>query len=302
MPRVPKTETTAAYTRPSTFVSLLSGWVQQGLDSFFATQRILVDLAIRQNTSAIKTFREGITESEASDSVSKILMEIAVEGTSNYIEAQHLLLDMAEQENEILMNGVKQRVGENETAMAVTNVVRRSVETFIEMQQNFLMMAKKRTQGYLQGADGDRKGLVDMASEAMEEFANAQKRFLDVISEETSGKKKDHQKVPRTTLVELGQAATESFIEAQKKLLDLAGQQVNVSMQAATRALELNSPVRLMPMAEVAGESIRSFVDAEKALLHTMKKVRTQATAQPESPRPHRGRRVKSRKEKAAAA
>ena len=46
----------ANHERPSSFVSLLSGWAQQGLESFFATQRILVDLAMRQNTNAMKSF------------------------------------------------------------------------------------------------------------------------------------------------------------------------------------------------------------------------------------------------------
>ncbi len=30
--------------RESSFVSLLSGWVQQGVENLFATQRIMVDL------------------------------------------------------------------------------------------------------------------------------------------------------------------------------------------------------------------------------------------------------------------
>jgi hypothetical protein len=42
MPRV-SNHAPATYERPSSFVSLLSGWVQQGVESFFATQRILVD-------------------------------------------------------------------------------------------------------------------------------------------------------------------------------------------------------------------------------------------------------------------
>jgi hypothetical protein len=41
-----------AHARPSSLVSLLSGWVQQGMESFFATQRILVDVAMRQNFSS----------------------------------------------------------------------------------------------------------------------------------------------------------------------------------------------------------------------------------------------------------
>jgi hypothetical protein len=112
----------ATHERPSSFVTLLSGWVQQGMESFFATQRILVDLAMRQNTNAMKTIREGLSESDTKDSPTKILTELAVEGTANYIEAQRILLDLAQQENEIVMNGVKERVSDYGTAVAMTNV------------------------------------------------------------------------------------------------------------------------------------------------------------------------------------
>jgi hypothetical protein len=303
---MPRTATmpSVLYERPSTFISLLSGWVQQGLESFFATQRILVDLAMRQNTNAMKGFREGFAETEEKDSALKILTEIAVEGSANYIEAQRLLLDMAQQENEIIMNGVKERVGDYGAAVAITNVVRRSIETFIEMQQNFLLLASKHTQNWLKGEKKEQSGLISLAGEAMEEFATAQKKFLDVISEETSGKM-EHKKLPKTDITELGKKATESFIEAQKKLLDLAGQQVNVNLQAASRAMDLKVPVRLLPMAEMAGESVKSFVDAEKALLNTMKKARTHARqvareVKEEAEKPTRRRRAR-RPRKAAA-
>ncbi|HUO60767.1 MAG TPA: hypothetical protein VMU24_08880 [Candidatus Acidoferrales bacterium] len=299
---MPRTATAPPVERPSTFISLLSGWVQQGLESFFATQRILVDLAMRQNTNAMKTFREGLAETETKDSALKILTEIAVEGSANYIEAQRLLLDMAQQENEIIMNGVKERVGEYDGAVAMTNVVRRSIETFIEMQQNFLLLASKHTQGWLQpGEKKEHNTLAGLASEAMEEFASAQKKFLDVISEETSAKK-EHKKVQKTEIIELGRKATESFIEAQKKLLDLAGQQVNVNLQAAGRVLDLKAPVRLLPMAEMAGESVKSFVDAEKALLNTMKKARTHTKKEEEEEKPTARRRHVRRPRKTARA
>jgi hypothetical protein len=283
----------AAHERPSSFVSLLSGWVQQGLESFFATQRILVDLAMRQNNSAMKTIRQGISESEAKDTPMKILTEIAVEGSANYIEAQRILLDMAQQENEIVMNGVKERVDKYGTAVALTNVIRRSVDTFVEMQQNFLVLASKRTQGWLQNSPDaksqEASGLAGLASEAMEEFVAAQKKFLDVISEETSapigGKEHATRKSSRTDLAKLGREAAEAFIDAQKKLLDLAGQQANVNMQAAGRVMDLKAPVRLLPIADIAGESVKSFVDAEKALLNSMTKARAHVTAEPKTRR-----------------
>ncbi|MGA3125661.1 MAG: hypothetical protein ABSD13_03020 [Candidatus Korobacteraceae bacterium] len=264
--------------RPSSFVSLLSGWAQQGIESFFATQRILVDLAMRENTSAIKSIRQGLSASEGKDSPMKILTEIAVEGSANYVEAQRILLDLAQQENDIVMNGVKERVGGYGTAVALTNVIRRSIDAFVEMQQNFLVLANKRTQSWLQSAP-DVSGLAGLANEAMEEFVAAQKRFLDVISEEASGEaKKEHagKKTSKTELAQLGRDAADAFIDAQKKLLDLAGQQANVNMQAASRAMELKMPIRLLPVADIAGESVKSFVDAEKALLNSMMKTRNQ--------------------------
>ena len=51
----------APMARESSFVNLLSGWVQQGVENFFATQRILVDLAMRQNGTVIDVLREKLT-------------------------------------------------------------------------------------------------------------------------------------------------------------------------------------------------------------------------------------------------
>ena len=272
--------------RPSSFVSLLSGWVQQGMESFFATQRILVDLAMRQNTSTMKTIRQGITDAKAKESPMNILTEIAVEGSANYIEAQRILLDMAQQENELVLNGVKDRVGDYKTAVAMTNVMRRIIETFIEMQQNFLVLASKKTQGYLQnseGKDDEANGLVSLAGEAMDEFVKAQRKFIDLVAEETSGEAKDShpgKKADRKAIAELGREAADCFIDAQKKLLDLAGQQVNVSLQSASRAADIKMPFRVLPMADIAGDSLKSFVDAEKALFNSMSKPRPHVTAE----------------------
>jgi hypothetical protein len=212
----------------------------------------------------------------------KILTEVAVEGTANYIEGQRVLLDLAQQENQIVMEGIKERLGGYDSAVAMTNVIRRSIDTFVEMQQNFLVLASKRTQGWLQPAEEgkakDGYGLVGIASEAMDEFVSAQQKFFDVLSEETKaeGAKKEHvgRKASKAELASLGREAAESVIDAQKKLLDLVGQQVNVNMQAAGRAFDLKMPIRLLPMADMAGESVKSFVDAEKALLKSMSKSR----------------------------
>src|ERR1700760_356111 len=128
-----------AHARPSSIVSLLSGWVQQGMESFFATQRILVDVAMRQNASAMKAMRESLSDPEHSPVA--LLTELAVEGTANYIDAQRILLDLVQRENELLMEGMKERTIGSNPATAMVNLVRRTVDGFVDMQQEFLTMA-----------------------------------------------------------------------------------------------------------------------------------------------------------------
>jgi hypothetical protein len=306
MPRK-SSQPVSTHERPSTFVSLLSGWMQQGLESFFATQRILVDLAMRQNTNAMKTIREKLSDSEAKDTPLKVLAEVAVEGTANFVEAQRILLDLAQQENDIVMNGVKERVGEYGSAVAFTNIIRRSIDNFVEMQQNFLVLANRRTQGWLQDGAGKDAGLVGLASEAMDEFVTAQEKFFDMISEETKGEGEKGRKVAKTELVKLAREAADSFIDAQKKLLDLAGQQVNVNLQSAGRTFDMKSPIQLMPMADIAGEGVKSFVDAEKALVDSMMKSRTHTRANAKehakvAPKARRAKPAAHRKARAKAA
>src|SRR5512141_2660638 len=117
----------------STFLSLLSGWVQQGIESFFATQRVLVDVAMRQNAIAMKSLRDVLSDPE--NSPTAIFTELAVEGTSSFIDAQRILLTLVEQENELIMNGVKERVTGVAPAVAMTDLMRRSIATFVDMQQ-----------------------------------------------------------------------------------------------------------------------------------------------------------------------
>jgi hypothetical protein len=282
---------------PPSFFSLLSGWVQQGFENFFATQRILVDLAVRQNAAVIKSLREGL--SDPKNGPVAILTEVAVEGTANFVEAQRILLNLVQQENEILMNGVKERVGGSMAATAMTDVLRRSVDNFVDMQQKFLTIANKHTQNWLESAKAGKpfvgSQMVEYAREAMSNFVTAQKKFLDVIAEETekvtSGKHdKTGKKVNATELSKLAREAANALIEAQKSLLDLGGQQMNVNLQAASRAMEnMSGAFKMVPVAKLSGEGVRSFVDAEKAMMDSMLKPFEKKPATPKKahrPRP----------------
>ncbi len=140
----------------SSFVSLLTGWAQQGVQSFFATQRILLDLAMRQNASIMHSVRQQLSDPHHSPAA--ILGEVAGEGVTNFIEGQKILLDLGQKQNEILMTGVKERIGDWPAAQAMTDLLRRSVDTFVDMQREFLKIAGKQTHTLGRGGEG-RKAL-----------------------------------------------------------------------------------------------------------------------------------------------
>jgi len=265
--------------RESSFVSLLSGWAQQGVQSFFATQRILLDLAMRQNASLMHSVRQQL--SDPNHSPTAILSDVTAEGMANFIEGQKILLELGQKQNEILMNGVKERVGEWPAAEAVTDLLRRSVETFIHMQQEFLKIAGKQTHNWVEAVKAGKpyqsEHVIELAREAMENFVKAQKHFMDVIAEETAkatGSKHTNgaKKMKKTELSQLARHATESFIEAQRKLVDVAGRQMNANVKTAGKTLELLRPFPFLPLTELTREGVKSYVDAQKELMEVMVK------------------------------
>jgi hypothetical protein len=274
-----KSESSRNHSRESSFVSLLSGWAQQGVQSFFATQRILVDLAMRQNASLMHSVRQQL--SDPTHSPTAILGEVTAEGMTNFIEGQKILLELGQKQNEILMSGVKERVGEWPAAQAVTDLLQRSVETFIHMQQEFLKIAGKQTHTWVEAAKAGKpyqtEQVVELAQEAMETFVKAQKHFMDVIAEETAratGSRHTNgmKKMKKTELSQLAREATESFIDAQRKLVDVAGRQMNAGVKTAGKTLELLRPFPFLPLAELTREGVKSYVDAQKELMDVMVK------------------------------
>jgi len=275
-----KTDTSRTHPRESSFVHVLSGWAQQGVQSFFATQRILLDLAMRQNASVMNTLRKQLTDPQHSPTA--ILSEIAGEGMNNFIEGQKILLELGKQQNHILMSGMKERMGDWPAAQATTDMLRRSVLAFINMQHEFLNSASKQTHSWMESAKAGRpyetKELIAVAREGMENFMKAQKQFLDIIAEETtkatSGKHHNgaEKKIKKTELAEVARQATEALMDAQKKLVDVAGRQMHATVKTAGTALELMRPISFVPFAELTREGVKSYVDAQKALMDAVVK------------------------------
>jgi len=280
MPVKAKPEPHTARDRGPSAVSLLSEWARQGAESFFATQRILLDLVMRQNTNTINAVRERFAGATAAPAAA--LTEMAGEGMSNFIAAQRVLLHLAQRENELVMTGVKERAGRLAPVAVMSDLLRRSVDTFIDMQQHFLTIAAKQTDMWIdatkEGTPFEGKGLAELAREGMDNFVRSQKKFLDIVAEETANATNGHAAVKggkKTELTELAREGVEAFIDAQKKLLDVAAQQMSVNVKTVKKAADVVNPFHLpvkSTLADLTRQTVDSFVAAQKALLDVMAK------------------------------
>jgi hypothetical protein len=165
-------------------------------------------------------------------------------------------------------------------AVAMTDLVQRSLDTLIGMQRELLTTTNKQALELLESKGGKTERtaqLVEFAREGVESFTRAQKKFLDVVAQETAKAtrgKPEHNGKPakKTELTQLAREAGNAFVEAQKRLLDVMGQQMNVNLDVASRTLEMMSPSRLIPMANLTSEGVRNFVDRETALIGSIVK------------------------------
>ena len=268
----------SVHPKQSSLLSLLSGWGQQGAQTLFATQRILLDLAMKQNASVMHAVRQQLSDPHRSPTA--ILSEVAEDGMTNFLEGQKVLLELGKQQNEILMGGVKERVGDCPRRRAMIDLLRRSVDTFIQMQEEYLKIASTQTHTWLESAKAGKpyqpEHLLDLAREGMETFAKTQKRFLDVISDETakatSGKSEPGRKTKPTELPELARQATDSLLEAQKRLVDIAGKQMTAGVKTAGKTMEMVKPFPFIPLNELTRDVVKSYVDAQKSLMDVMVK------------------------------
>jgi hypothetical protein len=245
------------------------------IDLWYRERYSLIYAAVQQSEASMPTH----TKPHDEQSPLAILTELAVEGTSSLVESQRTLLSLAQQENDIVLNGIKDRIGGFLPAIAMTDLVRRSLDTLLGMQQELLTTTSKQTLEWLQSERAQTgKGaapLVEFAREGVETFTRAQKKFVEVLAQEAgraaSGKKEYEDKAAkRTELIHLAREAGNAFIGAQKRLLDVFGQQMNVNIDATTRAIEMVAPARLVPVANVTTKGVRDFVNAEKSLIGSM--------------------------------
>src|SRR5579871_2750531 len=186
------TKTIAAV--PGAVASTLASWARQGMESFVATQKILLDLTAQQNSLALGFVRERINFSPLRPLTG--LVELTGQSIANFVAAQKILLDLAASENALVQTGVKEGLGLSGVPAALTDAMRDGVNAFVAMQKKFLDMVDVQSRAAVdaikEGKPFEGKDLADVAREGVENFVHTQKKFLDLVTEvtrtETDGK------------------------------------------------------------------------------------------------------------------
>ena len=290
MPAKANPEPAATWYQVSPF-SVFAGWAKQATESFFATQRILLDLVMRQNATTMTAIRERL--SEVRSVPMEAMTEMAGDGISNMIAAERVLLHLAQRENEILVGAAQERAGVTPPGAAVTNAIRRTIDSLIDMQLHFLTIASKQADQLVESAKAGKpfngKAMPELVRESVETFVRAQKRFLDVIAEETAHWTEgvtNHTNGRKTELAELAREATEAYIDAQKKELDVAALQGEASMNTVRTLFEVLNPLQPAIVKEFTRSTVENFVGAERALFDIIAKPpRAAAPAHPHAPK-----------------
>src|SRR5581483_7089750 len=98
MPTAVRPESGRTHSREPSFMSLLSGWAQQGVQRLFASEGIIVDIAMGQNASLMHALAQ--KASDPPHSPTAILSEIGGQGINNLLEGHKVLLGLAQEHNE----------------------------------------------------------------------------------------------------------------------------------------------------------------------------------------------------------
>jgi len=265
------TKTTAAAS--ASLASTLAGWARQGMESFVATQKILLDLTAQQNSLALGFVRERINFSPLRPLTG--MVELAGQSLANFVAAQKILLDLAAGENALLQAGIKEGLGLSGVPAALTDAWRDGVNAFVGMQKKFLDMVNNQSQAaitaFKEGKPFEGKNLGEVARESVENFVHTQKKFLDLVTDvthaETNGKaRKGAKPAAQVKLTELAKDGMDKFVDSQKKLLDLATNQIEGAMKAAGELVR-PSPEPSTSLGDFARRGIENFINAQKSLL-----------------------------------
>jgi len=258
---------------PAALASTLAIWAREAMESFVATQKILLDLTAQQNSLALGFVRERVNFSPLRPLTG--MVELAGQSMAHFVAAQKVLLDLVAEENALFQAGLKDGIGLTGMPAAATDAMREGVNTLVGMQKKFLDLAAHQTKAakdaITEGKPFEGKDLAEVARESVDIFVQTQKKFLDLVTEvthlEANGKgRKALKPAERRKMAQLAKDGMDKFGESQRQLLDLATKQIESTIKSAQEMVR-PSPEPSTSARDVARRGVENFINAQKSLL-----------------------------------
>jgi len=253
----------------------VAGWVRQGIESFMASQKILLDLTAQQNALVIGMVRERLSEPLRADLA---IAKIVDKSVQNLSAAGKILLDLAGGETELVVDGVKEAVPLPAPAGNVANLLRHRLTTLIDLQKRLLEAAAEQTheavESYQDGKLMDAGArAVELARQGLENLVETEKKFLDLAVHEvnaaTKSDGKEHKAAPDRykILTQLVRDGGEKYMHAQKEMLNLAVDQMESAGKTVGNRLESARSEALTSWSKLAEKIVHNFATAQKSLM-----------------------------------
>ena len=253
----------------------LMGWARQGIQSFVAAQKIVLDLAAQENALFCRMVRENLGKPGYRPGAT--LARLTDKGVKNVTTAGKILLDLAAGETALVVEGVKEGLRLPVAAGAAVEILRHRMETLVGMQKCLLDVAAEETHAMaesFQEGEGLAAGakVAEMARRGIEAFVESEKKFLDLATREVSvasngGKPSAKPPERMEVLTKLAREGADKYVDAQKRLFDLAIEQLEAVSEAKDeRKTAARKPVQ-HPWGELTEKSVKNLVAAEKSLL-----------------------------------
>jgi hypothetical protein len=200
--------------------------VGKSVQNFMEAQRVLLDIAARENHIIVDGLRPGFSGTPAEG-----LAEVVRRGIDNFIAAQKLFLDQFEEHTEGTIADYKAGKGFDKDRLA--ELAKAGVKDFLDSQKRFIGIIEDEMISDKKRAQIDPAKRVDMfamAQHSVDALVEAEKRLLDLVSSqveldvkfvrEVMATRPDERRT--TTMPELMKKSVDSFVAAQKALVDLA--------------------------------------------------------------------------------
>jgi hypothetical protein len=256
--------------------SFMPGWARQGVQSFVAAQKIIMDLAAQENALLIGLVRERL--SKPGGELGSSVAGITEQGVKNLTEVGKILLDLAADETAIAVEGVKEGLRLPPPAAAMAEVVRHRVGTFVEMQKNLLDATADQAHAVAKSLREGEQPLsavdfAELARRGFEDFVASEKKFLELASQEVSAATKGEKRASKApkermeVLTNTAREGAEKYVDTQKKLIDFTIEQLEETAKASRQHREGVRKEAMSSWGELTEKSVHNFVAAEKSLL-----------------------------------